>query len=141
MRLGPIKRICFGLVFFLGLICGSFLQAVPTEAEQNEFAAAERIFQDKQFEIAGNWFSNFVARFPESELRTKAILRQAESRYRLGLKNRDAGKNEEASRQFKAAATLLEGGVRRAGELKDQVLYGWGEALTELGDYAKAAGV
>ncbi|NBV20894.1 MAG: outer membrane protein assembly factor BamD [Proteobacteria bacterium] len=100
-------------------------QEVTDPAEQGAFDAAAKAFQDLNFERAEREFGQFARTFPESSLRSEAVLLQARARY--------------SRTNAVGAIDLLTTGLPQAGKLADQYQFWLGEARFEAKQYEKAA--
>jgi TolA-binding protein len=107
------------------LLLAGAAAAAPTPAETRALAAAESSFQMGFWERAENQFAAFADKFPKSELRAQALLRQAQTRLK---QNKPA-----------AAVELLSAHQREAGKLADEYQFWLGEANFQTGNYLAAA--
>lgn len=99
--------------------------AAPPTAEQRALAAADDSFQLGLWERAEKQFATFADKFPKSELRAQAVLRQAQARLKLG--------------NGAAAAKLLAEKSRDAGRLADEYQFWLGEAQFQNTNFPAAA--
>jgi len=113
-------------LFILFTLAAFNLAAVAaTTQETRAFGNALKAFEDRKFDVAEKWMSDFVAKYPASEHRAEAILVTARSRYH--------------QTNYTGAVQLLETELPQAGRLADQFRYWIAETSFERGDYADAA--
>lgn len=119
-------RACL-LVLCVGwlLSLGGLRAAEPVDPEKRDFDAAEKAFQDLNYERAEREFADFARIWVNSARRTEAILFQARSRH--------------ARTNFTGAIELLTTALPQAGKLADQYQFWLGEARFEAGQFDKAA--
>jgi TolA-binding protein len=114
--------LCAGWLLCLGVLqAADFLDPV----EKRDFDAAEKLFQDLNYERAEREFADFARTWVNSARRTEAILFQARSRH--------------ARTNFTGAIELLTTALPQAGKLADQYQFWLGEARFEAGQFDKAA--
>lgn len=114
------RGLTLALCMCIGMSCAG---AAP--AERRAFASAMRSFEGGWWEIAERRFSEFVNKYPESDLVPEAILRQAQARFR--------------QRNFAGAVELLTTHRDRAGSLADEWGFWLGEVHFASSNYAAAA--
>jgi TolA-binding protein len=120
MRLA--RKTIFILLAALALVNESFAALSP--AEQRALTQAEQAFQLGLWERAEKNFADFAARFPKSDDRATAILRQAQARLKQN--------------KFSGAIELLTK-PRDAGRLADEFLFWLAEANFQATNYSVAA--
>lgn len=113
------------LAFTLAALLRLTAQEVVNPVQQGAFDAAAKAFQDLNFERAEREFGLFARTFPESPLRSEALLLQARARF---SRNNSIG-----------AIELLTAGLPQAGKLADQYQFWLGEARFEAKQFEKAA--
>lgn len=101
--------------------------AAPGRAEQRAFNAAQKRFQDQLFPQAEREFTEFLARYPESELRAEGVFRLGQIRFKLG--------------NYKDALSSMKVEEGRAGALADRYRFLAGECLLALNKSREAADV
>jgi TolA-binding protein len=119
-----MRNICTCLLLAL-LLAAPSLRGEPAPAEQRALAEAENLFNLGFWERAEKKFDAFAGKFPKSESRPQAVLRQAQARLHLN--------------RFAAAAELLTARQRDAGKFADEYLFWLGEAQYQATNYAAAA--
>jgi len=107
------------------LLLASAAAGAPSPAELRALAAAESSFQMGFWERAENQFAVFAEKYPKSELRAQAVLREAQTRLKL---NQAAG-----------AVELLSARLHDAGPLADEYQFWLGEANFQNASYLAAA--
>lgn len=98
---------------------------VPDQAARGAFDAAAKAFQDLNFERAEREFGEFARIWPESTLRSEAVLLQARARF--------------SRTNVAGAIELLTTALPQSGKLADQYQFWLGEARFEAGQFDKAA--
>ena len=68
------------LAFAICIGIGTAAEAAPGRFEQRAFNSAIRLYQDELMPQAEKAFAEFLARYPESELRAEAVLRLGQVR-------------------------------------------------------------
>ena len=106
------------LAFAICIGIGTAAEAAPGRFEQRAFNSAIRLYQDELMPQAEKAFAEFLARYPESELRAEAVLRLGQVRFR-------SGRVTEALASMKAEEA-------RAGVLADQYRFLAGECLLAI---------
>lgn len=109
----------------LALLCAAWAANVTDPVERGAFDAAAKAFQDLNFDRAEREFGEFARAWPESSLRSEAVLLQARARF---SRTNAAG-----------AIDLLTAALPQAGKLTDQYQFWLGESRFEAGQFEKAA--
>lgn len=109
----------------LVLLCAAFAADPIDPVERTAFDAAAKAFQDLNFERAEREFGAFSKTWPESQLRSEAVLLQARARF--------------SRTNAVGAIELLIAGLPQAGKLADQFQFWLGEARFEAKQFEKAA--
>lgn len=107
------------------LLVAATVWGAPTPAETRALAVAEDSFRLGFWERAEKQFASFAEKFPKSDDRAQAILRQAQARLKQG--------------KFSSAADLLIARQRDAGKLADEFLFWFAEANFQNTNYPAAA--
>ena len=94
-------------------------------AEKRAFAAAVKSFDGGWWEIAEQEFAGFIQKYPKSEYRAEAILRQAQARCR--------------QRNFGGAVELLSANLNQTGSFADEYRFWLAEAHYDSSNYLAAA--
>jgi TolA-binding protein len=96
-------------------------------SERRALRSAASLFQDGFWDLAEQELTEFIKKYPDSELEGEATLLLAQAKFK---RNNYAG-----------AVELLEGRFNRAGAWADQYRFWLAEAFFHQGDYARAAGI
>ncbi len=111
------------LLFIFLLTCYGAV-AAPI-GETRAFRIGIEIFRDRKYDVAEQTFSEFLARYPDSEFRAEAVLYHAKARVHL----KDPG----------FAIELLEKELPQAGSYADQYRYWIAEAFFQTGKFEVAS--
>ncbi|KAF0173562.1 MAG: Tetratricopeptide domain protein [Limisphaerales bacterium] len=112
-------------LWLLAVACSGWAAEPVDPLEKWDFDAAEKAFQDLNYERAERGFADFARIWVNSARRTEAILLQARARH--------------ARTNFTGAIELLTIALPQAGKLADQYQFWLGEARFEAGQFDKAA--
>jgi TolA-binding protein len=111
------------IILFLFAILGFRLEAAEGEAEL--LNAAAQALKDKFYKRAEEQFAEFAAKFPGSTNLAEAILYRAQARH--------------FQKEHDGAIELVRTNLPKAGNLADQYVFTWADALAAKGEHTNAA--
>jgi TolA-binding protein len=121
------RNACFSFFLSLAMLLGPAFctNAATSNVERKTFRAASAIFSGGFYALAERDFEEFVRKYPTSDLRSEAVLLQAQSRFK--------------QQKYPATVELLEQQKESAGRLLDEYLFWIAEANFYEGRFGAAA--